>query len=93
MNMLCINSMSVCKKSEVHQLALHISLLCLQPCPSFAFICTDDTGTLQRFCRVHSPHAGRLELAFSYGARASEGCLHERGREKKGKAAETETGV
>ncbi len=77
-----------CKKSEVHQLALHVSLLCLQSCPSFAFICTDDTGTLLCFCRVHSPHAGRLEQTYLHGARA---CV--RGRENKGKAVETETGL
>lgn len=77
------NSTSVCKKSEVHQLALHIWLLCLQSCPSFAFICTDDTGTLQRFCRVHPLRAGRFEQTYFHEARVSGSWLYERERGRK----------
>lgn len=75
--------LSVCKKSEVHQLALHIWLLCLQSCPSFAFICTDDTGTLQRSCRVHSARAGRLEQTMEPVRRE---LLAREGGRKKGKS-------
>jgi len=77
--------------------SLHISLLCLQSCPSFAFICTDDTGALQRFCRVHPLNAGRLEQTCCHEASAS--WLHEREREREGEGGrerekrETETGV
>lgn len=73
--------------------SLHILLLCLQSCPSFAFISTDDTGTLQRFWRVHPLSAGRLEQTYFHEARASGSWLHERERGRKREKRETETGV
>lgn len=63
-------------------LLLHISPLCLQSRPSFAFVGTDDTSTPRRFCRVHSLHAGRFQETYFSEARASGSCLCEREERK-----------